>query len=148
MKYQSERVLIIDDDLSLRIMLKLILQQAGHVVVGEAKDGAEGLRLIGMCKPTLILLDLDMPCVEGLSVLSRTHRDYPDIAVLVVSALCSTTYAQRCMRLGARGFLGKEDCVVLLGKAIERLQNGQILFPQKKRKPELGLQWGGFRIVS
>jgi two-component system response regulator EvgA len=78
--------------------------------------------------------------VEGLSVLSKVHRHYPELSVLVISGLNSALYAQRCMRLGARGFLGKEDCADLLCPTIEHLRSGQTLYPQQET--QVDLLWG------
>jgi two-component system response regulator EvgA len=132
---QKERVLIVDDDASSRLMLALLLRRAGHLVVGQADNGAEGLRLAGLCLPTLMLLDIDMPSVEGLTVLNKVRRLYPGVSVLAVSGLDPAIYALRCMRLGAHGFLNKSDCIALLLSAISRLRCGSTLYPQQEVKP-------------
>lgn len=136
---QKERVLIVDDDASSRLMLALLLRRAGHLVVGQADNGAEGLRLAGLCLPTLMLLDIDMPSVEGLTVLNKARRLYPGVSVLAVSGLDPTIYALRCMRLGAHGFLSKSDCIALLLSAISRTRCGATLYPQQQVTP--GASW-------
>lgn len=70
----------------------------------------------------------------------KVNQTYPQLPILVISSLGSATYAQRCKRLGARGFLGKEDCVALLCQAIRRLRSGKMVYPQENTQD--GMLWG------
>jgi DNA-binding NarL/FixJ family response regulator len=78
------RIVLADDDRSLRLLLRLTLQQDERLeVVGEAADGAEALELVESHDPDLLLLDLSMPRMDGLEVLSVLRgRDRPVVAVL------------------------------------------------------------------
>ena len=124
------RVLIIDDDIVTRRVLKLVLEGDGHIVVGQAGNGSEGLALISRCAPSLVLLDMDMPKMEGLSVLRRLQVEFSWLPVVVLSMLDASLYTVRCMRLGARGYLNKEDGVKLLPALLSQLNCGRMLFPR------------------
>ncbi len=95
--------------------------------------------MAGLSLPTLMLLDIDMPSVEGLTVLRKARRLYPGVSVLAVSGLDPAIYALRCMRLGAHGFLKKSDFDALLLSAISRIHRGSRLYPQQEVTP--GSPW-------
>ncbi|HLB40597.1 MAG TPA: response regulator transcription factor [Candidatus Babeliales bacterium] len=133
-------VLIIDDDPFMRAALGVILLANKYRVAGEADNGNDCLRLAKRhADATLMLLDLDMPKMEGLGVLSKMRRGHPRLPVLVLSMLDPQIYAPRCMRLGAQGFLSKSDAVALLPTMLDRLKNGQRLYP--KLGPVDGMPW-------
>lgn len=133
----GERILVVDDDKNTRNIYKLHIQQAGHQIVGEASNGWDAIRLVGSCHPSLMLLDMDMPWMEGLSVLRRLQIEAPWLSVMVLSALDPKIYAIRCMRLGARGYINKGDIALLLKNAIQQIRNGLMLFPQQEGMPDL-----------
>lgn len=126
---QVERVLIVDDDPRARAMLNIIMTRGNHMVVGLVSGGAEAIRLVGSGAPSLMLLDLDMPRMEGLATLCELRRRYPWLPVLVLSMLDPSIYALRCARLGARGFLNKGECTSLLPEMVEQVRRGLMLFP-------------------
>lgn len=126
---QIERVLIVDDDPSIRVMLNIILSRENHVVVGLAGSGAEAVRLVGATALSLMLLDLDMPRMEGLATLRELRQLCPWLPVLVFSMLDPEIYALRCARLGARGFLNKGESAALLPEIVGQVRRGLMLFP-------------------
>jgi len=75
------RVLIIDDELTVGGMVQAVLTAFGYAVK-HAGDGVEGLQLIRLFEPNVVLLDLKMPGMSGLEVLDYLRRDYPEIPVL------------------------------------------------------------------
>lgn len=128
---QVERILVVDDDPTVRALLKIILTRENHEVVGMVSNGGEAIRRAGICAPSLMLLDLDMPWMEGLATLRKVRQRYPWLPVLVLSMLDSDIYALRCARLGARGFLNKGAGVGLLPGMIEQVRRGAMLFPRQ-----------------
>lgn len=101
-------ILVVDDDEDLRILARRALVRAGHVVL-EAESGEEGLRLVDIHKPQLILLDLNMPEMDGFAVLkelraSETGRTLP---VIVLTALGDEESARTSFQAGATDFLAK-----------------------------------------
>lgn len=134
---QVERVLVVDDDPRVRTMLNIILSRENHVVVGMASNGSQAIQAMGTCAPSLMLLDLDMPCMEGLATLRELRQRYPWLPVLVLSMLDPNIYALRCARLGARGFLNKGEHAPLLPEMIEQMRRGVMLFPSQMTEGEL-----------
>lgn len=126
-----ERVLVVDDDPGARALLNIVLVRDHHVVVGAAASGAEAVRLVATTAPSLMLLDLDMPRMEGLSTLRKLRQHYPWLPVLVFSMLDPEVYALRCARLGARGFLSKGEGVTLLPEILGQMRRGLMLFPRQ-----------------
>lgn len=126
---QIERVLVVDADPRVRTLLNLILMRDNHVVVGEANSGAEAIRLVETTSPSLILLDLDMPRMEGLTAMRKLRQHYPWLSILVISMLNPEVYALRCARLGAKGFLNKGEGVALLPEILRQMRRGLMSFP-------------------
>lgn len=138
----AERVLIVDDDVFSNHMLKMLLAHSGHLIVGEVASGEEAVTQVMQCSPTLVLLDLDMPRMDGLVTLRRLQGQFPWLIVLVISMLDADIYGFRCMRLGAKGFLSKGEEISLLSSVISQIRHGQMMFPHtimRTGDPLLGL---------
>ncbi|MFJ2714377.1 response regulator transcription factor [Pseudomonas sp. NPDC087346] len=125
----KNRIIIADDNCVMRTILVMRLLSEGFTVVGQASSGVETLRLAKNCAPSLVILDLDMPLMEGLSTLQQLRKVCPDVPVLVYSMLNASVYSYRCLRLGARGFISKNDEISLTLYAITQVLQGQMLFP-------------------
>src|SRR6266508_555948 len=82
----AERILLVDDHPLTRSALAALLTQHGFDVAGEASDGEEAIECAGRIQPDLILLDLSMPGVDGLSALPRLREEAPDCEVVVLTA--------------------------------------------------------------
>ena len=82
----AERILLVDDHPLTRSALSALLQQHGFDVVGEAADGAEAIHAAGRLHPDLVLLDLSMPGLDGLTALPRLREAAPDCEVVVLTA--------------------------------------------------------------
>jgi DNA-binding NarL/FixJ family response regulator len=123
------RVIVADDNPVIRTLLVMGLIDTEFTVVGQASTGIETLRLAQNCDPSLVLLDLDMPLMEGLSTLRQLQKRYPNLPVLVYSMLNSRVYSYRCLRLGARGFISKRDGISLILGAVRQVLQGQMLYP-------------------
>ncbi len=80
------RVMITDDHLIVREGLRLILETADDIeIVGEASEGAECLRLVPECKPDVILMDLQMPRMDGITAIDHLRSEYPEIAIVILT---------------------------------------------------------------
>ena len=101
-------ILVIEDDLAFRDLLRLHLRQAGHTVQ-TAEDPEEGLRSLLETPPDLILLDLDLPYMSGFEVLEALRSDPASqkIPVIVVTGLTEEEVHDRCQTIGIEGFLKK-----------------------------------------
>lgn len=101
------RVLIVDDAKSLRDLIRTLLNQNGYLVVGELADGTSVLATVKNTQPDLICLDLNMPNVDGMTVLRDMRAEYPEVAVVMMTGDTSPAVYREATQLGAAGFLRK-----------------------------------------
>lgn len=106
-KLQVARILIVDDNLLCRSLLREIISGAGHEVVGEAVDGFEAPQLVRALRPELVTLDLVMPGRNGLTVLQHLLTIDPWLPVVVCSASLDSVRVISAIRIGAKGFIVK-----------------------------------------
>jgi DNA-binding response OmpR family regulator len=101
-------ILIVDDDEDLRLLARKALERADYRVL-EARDGIEGLEMAAKCQPDLLLLDLNMPGMDGLEVLRRLRESETSQAlpVLVLTAQGDEEGIRRSFATGATDFLAK-----------------------------------------
>jgi DNA-binding NarL/FixJ family response regulator len=124
------RVLIVDDHAPFRSIARQVLTADGFLIVGEAADGAEGIRACGELRPDLVLLDVQLPDIDGFAVATvLTSRIHPP-AVVLVSSRSRTDYGSRIEDCRARGYIAKAE---LSGDAVRRL------LPLQHRVPPAGL---------
>jgi two-component system, response regulator PdtaR len=115
---RSRRVVIADDEALIRMDLKEMLQEEGYDVVGEAADGEEACRLAQELRPDLVVLDVKMPVLDGISAASRITgaRLAP---VLVLTAFSQRELVERARDAGAMAYLVKPFTAADLVPAIE-----------------------------
>jgi DNA-binding NarL/FixJ family response regulator len=105
----AERILLVDDHPLTRSALSGLLMQHGFDVVGEAEDGAEAVSRADELQPDLILLDLSMPGVDGLTALPRLRAAAPTCEVVVLTASGTEQNLLSAIRAGAAGYLLKSE---------------------------------------
>jgi DNA-binding NarL/FixJ family response regulator len=105
----SERILIVDDHPLTRDALAALLSQQGFDVVGEAADGQEAVTAVRSLQPDLVLLDLTMPGMDGLTALPRIREEAPSCEVVVLTASDSEENLLGAIRAGASGYLLKTE---------------------------------------
>ena len=105
----SERIVIVDDHPLTRDALAALLTQQGFDVVGEAEDGREALEITGTVQPDLVLLDLTMPGMDGLTALPQIREQAPACEVVVLTASDSEENLLGAIRAGAAGYLLKTE---------------------------------------
>lgn len=102
------RVLLVDDEPDLRLIVReLLSKQPPFEVVGEASDGAEATEVARVHQPDLVLLDLAMPNVDGLTAIPRIHEAAPDAAVVVLSVYSPAEMEEQARERGAVAYLRK-----------------------------------------
>ncbi len=110
------KILIADDTDSVRFALRLALEYLGHEVVGFAADGHEAIEKYGSMHPDLIVMDVRMPRMDGLTCTSLLSKADPSARVVVVTG--SRTTESEAREAGARGFLETPFDVTDLDRAI------------------------------
>ena len=105
----SERIIVADDHPLTRDALASLLGRNGFDVVGEAADGAEAIELASSTQPALVLLDLSMPGMDGLTALPRLRAAAPDCEVVVLTASGTEDNLLSAIRAGAAGYLLKSE---------------------------------------
>lgn len=122
------RVLISDDHAIVREGLRLILETTDDMeVVGEAADGAEALRLAAERQPDVVLMDLRMPGMDGLTAIEHLQREHPQIAVVILTTYNEDDLMLRGLRAGAKGFLLKDTSRETLLQTIQAAAKGESL---------------------
>lgn len=101
------RVLIVDDALFMRNMLKDIFTNAGHSVVGEAANGDEAIAQYAELKPDLVTMDIVMPQKSGIEALQEIRKQYPDATIVMCSALGQDALVVEAVQSGAKDFIVK-----------------------------------------
>ena len=104
-----QTVLIVDDHEGFRSQARRLLDAAGFRVVGEAKDGTSALESARRLRPAIVLLDVQLPDVDGFEVARRLADAGIDTATVLISTRDSTSYRRRLAASPARGFISKSD---------------------------------------
>lgn len=120
------RVLIADDHRLIRVGLRAILEESeGFEVVGEAEDGYQALDLAEELSPDILLLDYEMPGLNGVQVTSWLCASQSPVKILAVSAYEDKEYIFAFFKAGAAGFLSKRDTPKYLIQAIQEVFAGK-----------------------
>jgi DNA-binding NarL/FixJ family response regulator len=128
-KKEKIKVLVADDHPVVRKGLQLCLaRQPRLTIVGEAADGAQALAKIRELGPDVVLMDISMPNMDGLSVTESLRKEFPNIKVLVLSVHNNKDYIVRIVQSGAHGYISKEASPEELLRAIETVHSGQTFF--------------------
>ena len=101
------RILVVDDALFMRNMLKDIFQRAGYEVVGEATNGVEAVELCRQLRPDLVTMDIIMPLKSGIEALQEIVSSQPEMRVVMCSALGQESLVLEAVQAGARDFIVK-----------------------------------------
>lgn len=111
-------VLIVDDHQAFRRSARHLLEADGFVVVGEAEDGRTALEQALRLSPDLILLDIQLPDIDGFAVAKALERKGSRAKIILTSSRDGADFGARIAESGALGFVAKED---LSGAALDKL---------------------------
>jgi two-component system invasion response regulator UvrY len=126
------RILVVDDNPAVRHYMRAILeQQSGWKVCDEARTGGEALQRVKNSPPDLIVLDFQMPDLNGLDVAQQIAVLHPQIPILLVTIHLSPQLADAARRVGVRGACAKTD-VGSIVQAVDALLHEQTYFPAAK----------------
>ena len=119
------RVVIVDDDEQIRAQARKLLEgQTRMQIVAEAATGQEAITLVKRHLPDLVLLDIEMPGVNGLQALKDIRQDFPHTRVVIVSGRTDRASVRAAQELGAQGYVAKRDLTEELALAVENVIAG------------------------
>jgi DNA-binding NarL/FixJ family response regulator len=122
-------VLLADDDLIVREGLRTLLQHEEDIqVVGEAKNGRQAVALAAKLGPSVVVMDISMPMLNGLEATRQILLATPTIRVLILSAHCDDAYVECAMATGAAGYMVKQTDAHELARAIREVYTGSLFF--------------------
>ncbi len=121
------RVLLVDDHQLVRQGLRLLLSQDESIdIVGEAGNGLEALEQAAKLQPQVILMDLMMPEMDGITAIREVRQQYPDIEVIALTSVLEDASVVSAVRNGAIGYLLKDMQALDLVQSIKAAASGQV----------------------
>ena len=120
------RVFVADDNAESLRMLCSLLSEVSEIV-GTASDGIAALREIRRLKPDVVVLDLEMPGMNGIEITRQLMTSKPAARILICSVYDDKEIAAAALRAGASAFIPKAACRRLLGPAVEAAARGELL---------------------
>lgn len=102
-----KKILIVDDAVFMRKALRMILEQNGFEVVGEAGNGVEAIRMFGALSPDIVTMDITMPIMNGIDATKAIIESDPSARIVMISALGQEAYIKDAIISGATNFILK-----------------------------------------
>jgi len=124
-------VFIVDDHPVIRLAVRMLLENQNYKVVGESDNGVDAMQMVRETLPDLVILDISIPKLDGLEVLSRLQAMALPLPVLILTAQSPALFAVRCMQSGAAGYVCKQEDLGELLSAIKAVLSGYNYFPSQ-----------------
>ena len=122
----STRVIVADDHAGVRAGIRRLLESSPDLlVIGEAKDGIEALELAEDLKPDVLLLDVEMPLLDGRQVATKLKERKSQVKILVLSSYNNSQYISSMLSNGVAGYITKDEAPAILVKAVLGVANGE-----------------------
>lgn len=128
-KPRMKNALIVDDHPSIRMAIKYVLKEQGFESIDECDNGVQAIQFIKKNKYHIVLLDIGIPGMDGISVISTVRRAENNTCILVFTSMPPDVYVPRCMAAGASGFVSKNDDMDNVAVAIKAIGSGYSFFP-------------------
>ncbi|HHM5607369.1 TPA: response regulator [Pseudomonas aeruginosa] len=129
------RILIVDDHPVIRMAMKMLLEAEGHQIVGDTDNGVDAISLGRELKPDLVILNIGIPRLDGLEVISRLMVLALPLKILVLTGQSASLFALRSMQAGAAGFVCKQGGLAELVTAVNAVASGYSYFPSSAMRP-------------
>ena len=121
MEQRKVGVLIVDDERHIRMLMSALLTKMGAVVLAEASDGEQALEQYERHRPDLVVMDMNMPKLDGLGALRRLREIDPQAVVIMLTSVNAASVVDACLDAGAWGYLLKDvpaqELAVEIGRA-------------------------------
>ncbi|MCP1488441.1 two-component system response regulator EvgA [Pseudomonas fluorescens] len=122
-------IVIVDDHPLMRMAVRIMLEGEGHIIMAEVDNGVDALEAIRKLLPDLIVLDLSIPKMDGLSVIAHLKAIGISTKVLILTSGDTSNFAVRSLQAGASGFVCKDDSLDELVGAVKAVLSGYSYFP-------------------
>jgi two-component system chemotaxis response regulator CheY len=113
------KILLVDDEVHIRKYVGLILKQLGTPMVSEASNGHEAIAAYEKSKPDLVLLDVNMPQLDGIETLRKLKQIDPNCVVIMLTSLANRETVEKALELGAVNYIRKDTPKEEIAKALE-----------------------------
>lgn len=121
------KVFLLDDHKIIRDGIKSILQQSEtYQVSGEEGDPVKFMAVVDKINMDILLLDISLPHISGFQIIPKLRKDRPDVKIIVLSMHNDPEFMQRCLMLGARGYLPKDIDSSEFIKALDKVREGEV----------------------
>lgn len=132
----GKKILLVDDEPLLRMDIKDILEDYGYEIIGEACDGFEAIEMCKKHNPDLVIMDIDMPLLDGIKAGKIISKENLAGGVLLLTSFEDMEYIEKAKKIGAFGYLVKSVSEKLLIPTIEMCLNKVNEFEQMKQDLE------------
>ena len=118
------RMVIVDDDGGMRLVGRMLAEQEGYVVAGEAETGEQGVRLVARMAPDCVLMDYRLPGMDGVQATAAVKEAHPEIAVVCLTASANSREVEALYEAGAAACLTKDQELDVIVDAVKTAANG------------------------
>lgn len=126
------RVFIVDDHEIFRNGLKMVINKLGYAkVVAEADDGADFLEQLETTEADLVLMDIEMPVMNGIEATKKAIEKFPDLKIIALTMFKDDAYIQSMIEAGVKGFLIKNIRKDVLDRALQAVYNGKTYYSEE-----------------
>lgn len=128
---KSLKIILVDDNATFRKALKTVLVQQFHVeIIGEAANADEFMNLLNLQQADIILMDVMMPGVDGITLTKNTLRVYNKLKIIAITMHYEQVYLLTLIEAGFVGCIFKNDIFNNVFEALETVSNGKLFFPK------------------
>lgn len=123
------QLILADDHELIRSGVRLLLQAEPDIeVIGEVENGRELLNEVAKNAPDIVLMDIEMPQMNGLKAAEEMVRRFPEVKIILLTMYTDGQYLERCLEIGCQGYLSKQSDTGEIVGAIRQVQAGEIYF--------------------
>lgn len=119
-------MIIVDDDPTIREILRVLAEDLGAEVLAEADNGRGAIEQTERCHPEVVLLDVSMPVMSGFHAAKYLRQHAPETFIIFISQYRQQVYVDEALEIGARGYIVKGSLASELGPAIDAVMHGGI----------------------
>lgn len=119
------RILIVDDSRTSRKVLRNILEEDGHTIVGEAQNGQIGVEQYRALQPDITTMDITMPVMDGIEALGAIRAEAPAAVIVMVTAAGQQNKVMEALKFGAAEFVSKPFEANDIAQVIQRVENSK-----------------------